>query len=308
MAVEVPHGGTDLAGWTSAEIDAQCRPAYNTYRRSRNEHYTRYFDRHPTLRGAHPLRARDLEAALPPGHGDLAGLIAPADLHREHLSANSSQILALSLLGPSTRNDPRLGWLFASMRPLLPPLPVGTVPGTRFEATLAPEILGERPRQTAIDFLVSSPEMVLCVEAKWTEPGLGTCSCDERAGEGCSARVLDRDAYWRAAERVFGLPAPGPDRDCPIAAGYQAVRNAAAAAALAEGREAAFGLIYDAENPYFRRTGEWPGWPEVLSETVADHGDGSVRFAATSWHELFAGLPLDRASVAWATDKHGLAR
>lgn len=308
MEDDVAGGGKDLANWTSAEIAAQCRAAYNAYKRGRNEHYTEYFAHHPELRGDHPLRARDLAAALPPGHADLADLIAPGDLHREHLSANSSQILALALLGAAIRSEPSLTWLFGAMRPLLPPTRPGELPQARLEATLAPETLGEQPRQTAIDFLVSSNKTLLCVEAKWTEAGLGACSCEERAGGRCSARVLGRSAYWQAAERVFGLPTAGQDGRCPIAAGYQAVRNAAAATALAGGRDAAFGLIYDAENPYFRRTGDWPGWPEVLRTTVAEHGDGSVRFAACSWQELFAGLPLDRPTLAWAAEKHGLVR
>jgi hypothetical protein len=308
MEADVVDRGKDLANWTSAEIAAQCRSAYNAYKRRRNEHYSDYFGRHPELRGDHPLPARDLTAALPPGHADLADLIAPGDLHREHLSANSSQVLALALLGAAMRSEPSLAWLFGVMRPLLPPTRPGELPQARLEATLAPETLGEQPRQTAIDFLVSLNETLLCVEAKWTEAGLGTCSCGERADGHCSARVRGRTAYWQAAERVFGLPAAGQDGHCPIDAGYQAVRNATAATALAGGRDAAFGLIYDAENPYFRRTGDWPGWPDVLRTTVAEHGDSSVRLAAASWQELLASLPLDRPTLAWAAEKHGLVR
>lgn len=76
--------------------------------------------------------------------------------------------------------------------------------------------------------------------------------------------------------------------------------------ALAAGRDAAFGLVYDAENPYFRTTGDWPGWPTVLRETIADYGDGSVRFAAASWQELIASLPVDHQVMRWAKEKHGL--
>jgi hypothetical protein len=177
----------------------------------------------------------------------------------------------------------------------------------QFEKTLSPEILGERPRQTALDFFAESPEVLLCVEAKWTEAGLGTCSCDDPGLGRCSARVLERDAYWTAAESVFGLARPVDGQPCPIHAGYQAVRNAAAAAVLGEGREAAFGLIYDAENPFFRETGRWPGWPTVLRETLADHGAGRVKFLSASWQELMGNLPVGPEVLTWAADKHGLA-
>lgn len=225
-------GGADLKNWTNAEIAEQCRAAYNTYKRARNDQYTRYFDRHPELRGNHPLRTGDLATALPTGHEDLAELIEPGDLHREHLSANSSQILALALLGSAMHADRSLGWLFATLQPLLPPPGVGDPPIAQLEKTLAPETLGEQPRQTAVDFFVESRGLVLCVEAKWTEPGLGTCSCDGRATGECSKRVLGRATYWSTAERVFGLAAREIGDQCPIQAGYQAVRNAAAATGL----------------------------------------------------------------------------
>jgi hypothetical protein len=87
---------------------------------------------------------------------------------------------------------------------------------------------------------------------------------------------------------------------------YQAVRNVAAALALAEeGQEAVFGLIYDADNPYFAGAGTWPGWPVALHATLDRH-DARVRFASVSWQELIQLAPLDAAAAAWASEKHGL--
>jgi hypothetical protein len=84
------------------------------------------------------------------------------------------------------------------------------------------------------------------------------------------------------------------------------VRNVAAALALAGPQQTAvFALLYDAENPYFRGNGEWPGWPAVLHHTL-DGVHPQLQFRTRSWRELVRGLPLDDAARAWASEKHGL--
>lgn len=238
----MPIGGADLGNWTHAAIAAECGVAHGKYRRRKNESYRRYFVANPGLAGDHPLRARDLARALPQGWDVLADRIPKAELHREHLSGNSGQILALGLLGPAIIQRPSLDWLFGSLEPWIP-ASAGPPFTIQFEKKLEPETLGERPRQTALDFFAESSGAVLCIEAKWTESGIGTCSCEEPDIGHCNELILGRDAYWTAAERVFGLSRPEEGTPCPIHAGYQAVRNAAAAIALGGGREAAFGLI-----------------------------------------------------------------
>jgi hypothetical protein len=301
----VPIGGADLGNWTHAEIAAECGAAHGKYRREKSERYRQYFASNPELAGGNPLRACDLASALPVGWESLADLIPVSQFHREHLSGNSSQILALGLLGPAAIRRPSLGWLFGSLEPWMPASTDGPFT-TQFEKTLTPETLDERPRQTALDFFAESPELVLCIEAKWTESGINPCGCRDPGMGRCSGRILGRQAYWQAAARVFGLGRPEEGTPCPIHAGYQAVRNAAAATALSEGREAAFGLIYDAENPYFRATGRWPGWPVVLQETVSDYGYGKVKFVSASWQELVRNLPAGSEVLNWAAEKHGL--
>lgn len=300
------RGGGDLAGWTLPEIESECSASYRPYKREKDQRYSRYFAAHPELAGKGTLRARDLPAALPPGHADLAQLIAQRDLHREHLSGNSSQILAMALLGSATAADRTLSWLFEALRPTLPPPRVGSMPRTKLEKTLTPDLLGEVPKQTAIDFYVWADNLVLCVEAKWTEDGLNPCSCRNPLVADCSSRILERPLYWEAAQKFFGLPERRSGSPCPLHPGYQAIRNAAAAEALANGREAAFGLIYDAENPYFGGAGYWPGWPTVLRETIADQAGGAIRFASCSWQELIVSLPIDNDVRSWAHEKHGL--
>src|SRR5947209_20079391 len=101
-----------LHTWTSARIDAACRRAWLDYDTSKTMKYRAYFEAHPEL--AHPTQAwsaKDIEAALPPGWGELAKLMA-GDLHSEYLSGKSSQLLALALLGVSATLDPSQNWLW----------------------------------------------------------------------------------------------------------------------------------------------------------------------------------------------------
>lgn len=163
--------------------------------------------------------------------------------------------------------------------------------------------------------LLDEPDLVVCIEAKWGEDGMGSCSCARDSGEAspgeggrCSARVLERHHYWEAAE-LMGLPARADGEVCPIATGYQAVRNVAAALALGGGRRrAVFALLYDGRNPYFAGVAEsgWPGWPRVLEHTLQPMRD-AVEFRHRTWQDLLGRLPLDRATTEWALAKHRLS-
>ena len=96
-----------------------------------------------------------------------------------------------------------------------------------------------------------------------------------------------------------------PGRDCPLSLGYQAVRSVAAARQLATGgRTLVFGLVYDAENPYFAGAGTWPGWPAVLDHALRDQA--TIRFRAVSWQELLPLLPVDEEFRVWLRAKHRL--
>jgi hypothetical protein len=229
-----------------------------------------------------------------------------SERHRHHLSGNSSQVLALGLLGVAAKRDPSLDWLWNGLGPLPPA--AGRSPAWQFEYKLAPDVLGEQPRQTSVDFFVNDPSALLCIECKWAEAGIGACGCGDAAPKvaDCSDKVLGRDAYWTTAYEVFHLPERQVGKPCPLSFTYQAVRNVAAALALAQdGQQPVFGLIYDADNPCFAGCGEWPGWPAALDATLNDVA-APVRFAAVSWQELLPLLPLDGATAAWASEKHGL--
>ena len=292
----------DLPQWTSHAISAACRDAYREYERRRRSQYTAYFVAHPELAGKHPLLARDLAAALPEGWQQLDSLLPPTERHRWHLSGKSSQVLALGALGVAMHRDAGLGWT----RSLGAPVPPSPTARAQLEYALAPDVLGERPRVTAVDFLVDDPQFVLCAEVKWTEAGLGACSCTNPATGDCAERVIQRTAYWSVLREIFGLSAAEPGRPCPLSPLYQAVRNVAAAIALAgEDRRAVFTLIYDSENPYFAGCGSWPGWPTILAKTL-DSAHPALTFAAASWQDLLRQLPLDDATRFWAAEKHGL--
>lgn len=227
-----------LAAWTGPEIFAECSAAYRAYSYAKTESYTAYFTAHPELRDEHhPYKARDLAAALPEEWGGLADYLPVGERHQHHLSGNSSQTLSLGMLGAGARLDPSLTWLWDALgadAPLPPPT-VTSVPTWRFEAKLDPEVLDEQPRQTSIDFFVSDPAALLCIECKWVEAGIGGYSCPAPGPltGGCSERVLKREAYWTTAYDVFHLSKREPGRACPLSFTYQAVRNVAAAQALA---------------------------------------------------------------------------
>ena len=161
---------------------------------------------------------------------------------------------------------------------------------------------------TSIDFFAETDDLVICVEAKRGEDGMGRCSCPSGAPKvaACSGRVLKRPLYWQAAHELFDLPDREPGRYCPVSTAYQAIRSVAAARYLATaGRRATFGLVYDADNPYFGGAGAWPGWPRVLEHTLRGH-EARIILRAISWQDLLPLLPIDDELREWIRVKHRL--
>jgi hypothetical protein len=303
-----------VESWPNGLIDAECRSSYRIYAKRLIEHYSAYYVRYPKLRCArHPYSACSVGAALPNGFAALQQLLPPKSVHIHARSARSSQSLALGLLGAAAHRDPSLIWFWSALG-LAHEVSEATY--YRFERTLDSADLNERPRVSQIDFTAETSRYFAAVECKWSEPGFGTCSC-EREREGspepgafCAERVRVRNKYWLTAQDVFGLRDERlPLFGCPISASYQAVRTAAAVRHLAgTRRQAVFVLLFDSNNPYFRRTGDWPGWPGLLEETVAAYNVcHRFVFKAISWQDLIRRLPLSSQVRKWAAEKHQLA-
>jgi hypothetical protein len=299
----------ELAAWTKSEIDQICTKPYGLYVRALTEHYEQYFVDHPELASDHPLKAKDLASALPQGADFLEEYLPDKLRHRHHLSGRSSQIIALAMLGLAWRRDLSVRWLEDALS--LPGLLKSPAPKVSFEVELDSQVLNESPLVSTIDVLVEDEAAVICVEAKFGEDGMGRCSCPAGAPgiADCSKKVLERPLYWETAKDVFFLPDRVAGKPCPISSSYQAVRNAAAARALAgHDRQAVFVLVYDARNPYFHPVDAWPGWPELLTRTLKDAEQlNRLRFRAVSWQELLPRLPLEERERLWAVEKHALS-
>lgn len=289
-------------------------PFYREYERGLQDHYSAYFAHYPHLRSPRQrYSAHSLPAALPPGHADVQRFIPRQSQHRFICSARSSQGLALALLGVAAKIDPSLQWFWNALQ--LPFLVDTSRPSLcAFEFPLDPADLNEKPRVSQLDFLIRHRAICAAVEIKWSEGGLGSCSC-LREGEGspiagahCAARVYDRAAYWTAAQDVLALPGQrSPFLPCPISPVYQAVRNIAAVSRLAGNkRRAVFVLLFDKRNPFFRRTGDWPGWPAILSTALNEPEATQFCFRAISWQQLIIRLPLPANVRTWAHEKHCL--
>jgi hypothetical protein len=170
-------------------------------------------------------------------------------------------VLALALLGAARRLDPSHDWLWQGLGTL--PSAKSRPPSGQLEVELDAAVLGEDfKRVTSIDYLVKDQGLVMCVECKWAEEGIGGCSCARDGGDPatglCRNAVRDdRPLFWTTAAEVLGLPDRADGKPCPLSPVHQAVRNVAAAFQLRpDGGLAVFGLIYDAEDPYFRGCAE----------------------------------------------------
>jgi hypothetical protein len=294
-----------LAPWPYKRIEAECRRPYAAYHRDVRERHLSYFEEE--LERRHPRNAfgaLSLAAALPRGWQRLERFLPPERRHRHHLSGGSSQVLALGLLGPAVMHDAMLPWLFEP-EGFFPS--IGQPVSWEFEYSVGFGLLNERPKTTDIDLFVSGPDAVVALEAKFTERGLGRCSCKERDSGRCDKRVFDRP-YWDVGTQFIGLDPPNPPGPCQLSVAYQAVRNVAAVLEMSGLRHgsSAFGLLYDARNPYFAGAGKWPGWASILESTL--DASRSVSLLAISWQSLIPRLPRrGRGEVfRWAADKHGL--
>jgi hypothetical protein len=124
-----------LANWSGPQIDAECGAAHGAYRARRTSSYQAYFGANVEFKDEHhTYKAKDLVAALPDGWGELADALPVPERHKEHLSGNSSQVLALGLLGVAARRNQSLAWLWEGLGPLPPPAGLASRLPVRTEA------------------------------------------------------------------------------------------------------------------------------------------------------------------------------
>jgi hypothetical protein len=303
----------DLTKWTDELIRTECGRAYRLYERELQQHYTNYFQQNPQLQcPRHPYCARSIAAALPLGYGHLLQRIPRGTLHRFARSARSSQILGLALIGGAAEEDSSFRWFWSALK--LPERFANTERTfIQFERVLAPLDLNELPRTTQIDIAIENDRAFVAIETKWSEPGFPRCSCERegtgspRIGFDCADRVYARTKYWRTANRFLQLPeARLTFHPCFLSIAYQIVRNIAAARHLSRGRCSGFILLYDQTNPFFRRTGNWPGWPRLLTELLGPFEHSGLCFRAIPWQRLIGQLPITKSVRLWALDKHRL--
>lgn len=296
--------------WSQADIDSECAGAYGRFTTGRRAQYQAYFLANPDLADpSHTYLAKDFALALPDSSPpEFEQWLPPGVRHRHYRSGNSSQTLALGLLGISAWRDPSLEWWWEALDV---PGPSAVQPSFAFESKLAKEVLGETGGATSVDFFAVDESAVICCECKWVEQGVGACTCASAGGSPatgtCRRGIYDCAAYWKTAAELCMLPKHTyGEAPCRLGFAYQAVRNVAAALALAGPQQTAvFALLYDAANPYFCGNGDWPGWPTVLHHTL-DGVHPQLQFRALTWQELVGQLPLDDATRAWASEKHGL--
>lgn len=292
----------DPRNWAHELIEDECRTPYRAYHRELRARHIAYYASRPEQRSLNekrPFEARKLADAFPPGYEHLA---TRRDIawHTHAKSAGSSQVLLLALLQPVIEAEPSLKWLWQTSGALAP---VGTVESTRFEVTLPRELLnesGDRRRWTGCSTATgaSSP-------SRRSSPSRDSVAARAPTAKTANAPPRCSRAPTGTWRRSSSAGHARPTKPCPVSLAYQAVRNAAAAVALAgPERLGGFALVYDDRNPYFAGAGEWPGWAGVLEATFVDAPD--VHFAAVSWQQLFAVAPVPDAVREWAAEKHGL--
>jgi hypothetical protein len=296
----------DLRSWTPSDVKGACGKHYARYDADLKRHYSDWFAANPG-RGTRWVANSPVDA-LPDGWAHLADLIPPGERHRLWLSAKSSQMLALGVLGPAVAGS-EPGWKVLAQSLLGGMDPGHVVARPSFEFPVPRELLQERGvKPTMFDLLIETDRALIGVECKWAEEGLGPCSCGPAAwpAAACRPDILERRRYWTTAVEYFGLPRHTLGQPCPIALPYQAVRNVAALDGLRGDRVATFVLVYDEANPYFAGADGWPGWPAALRGMLEPRSDRGVGFIAVSWQALGPALIADENVRRWARERHRL--
>lgn len=266
-------------------------------------------------------------AASAAERSQLISLVLAGERHKWYGSMNSSQALAQSILGNLAVHD-SLGLLgdlldddgislFGSAH--LSP--------ANFRMELKIDFLGE-PRPTSIDAHIAG-EYEVVIEAKFTEPEVGTCSrprlkpsasnyasdyCDGtyslQGGRVERCPLTERGVfYWNHTPQFFRWKNDQDYDPCPLNANYQLVRNILAVGVRRDhppSKEDGHAvLLYDERNPAFQNGGQ--GFKSYAATKEALQTPSMLR--KCSWQRIVQHL-RDANKLPWLTfhleQKYGL--
>jgi hypothetical protein len=317
------------------DYKADLNQRYWAYQESKFSKWENFFERPYATDGRPPVFLpceawRNIiinPTASQPEIDQLLGLVPAGEKHKWYRSMNSSQALALSVLGnlkmhgflqelAEIRADEG-GNLFGDAQ----------LSADNFVLEHKVNYLGE-PRPTSLDGYVSGAYHI-AIECKFTEADIGTCSrptlkpaASNYAGELCNGTYSvqrgrkDRCSltevgvlYWRYVPELFTWK---NDRDldpCPLYRNYQLVRNVLAAGVRFDGSVSIdYGhavLIYDARNPAFQDGGK--GLAAYRETQAALREAGMLR--KCSWQRI-VGRMREQSILPWLTvaleEKYGL--
>lgn len=254
---------------------------------------------------------------------ELLQVIPARQRHKWFRSMNSSQALALSVLG-NLRGRGLLGELADVVDDDGTPA-FGGAALTREQFTMESEVtyLGER-RRTSLDGFLDGPYRVT-IECKFTEADVGTCSrprLKQDQEEYCSGAYQHQGlrtercalaeigvAYWNYVPRLFTWPKGEDHNPCPLAKNYQLVRNVLAIGVTPDGAVSLSGghalLIYDGRNPAFQTGGKAFSAFELTQAALRN----PAMLRKCSWQRILAYMRAKRL-LPWLTEeldlKYGL--
>lgn len=304
-----------LEGWSAERIKADCRAAYREYH---SELRRRHVTWSSAVLGRDSPRqsfvAPTLEAALPERGEHLTTLIPETARHVHNRSAGSSQALALGVLGSAAWGNPNLGWLF---EPAGPFPDIGRPLHFQFEYSVGFGLLNEVPRTTDLDFFVSGTTGVVALEAKYTEEGLGTCSCpgpprgdaNSASSTGPTGRSHETSSASTGQPRAASANSASPTRRSEMSlrasSSQDCARRPPADFSTTSGTRTSLGRKL-APGPEGRHPQATPWRDQTASCSVPSHGRSSFRFYPLAAEPTFSrGRERSTTSRDRASTSHG---
>jgi hypothetical protein len=317
------------------DYKADLNQRYWAYQESKFSHWENFFERPYAADGRPPVFMpgeawRNIIINPEASQGEinqLLALVPEGEKHKWYRSMNSSQALALSVLG----NLKIHGYLqeLAGIQADEGGNLFGEAQLSAHNFVLEHKVnyLGE-PRPTSLDGYVSGAYRI-AIECKFTEADIGTCSrptlkpsASNYEREHCNGTYsvqrgrIERCSlaevgvlYWRYVPDLFKWKNDHDLVPCPLYRNYQLVRNVLAAGVMPDGsvsiEHGPAVLIYDARNPAFQNGGK--GLAAYQETQAALREAGMLR--KCSWQRI-VGRMREKGILTWLTgelgEKYGL--